>query len=118
MKYVKTNYGIFENQGEYVRGEYSILDPNDNYIMTPGRLINVKDIIKHSDRLDELCDGFYVDRTPYFDITNIYATFAEVIEYAIEKKEKVYGFVKTSRGLEFTTIVTEEGTIILKDKPF
>ena len=114
-KYIRTKNGIYEviknDFGECIKidGGFILID-------------DIKDkIIKESDTIEELCDGFYIDVCePIFEKQFIfpkkeYYKFLYIIEELKKENVKytVYGFIKTSKGLIYVAEMNENGKLVL-----
>lgn len=108
MKYIRTKDNIYE---EYAR-EKSI---HGCVITTSGARIPYADILRESDDLKELFDGYYLDiDNHHFDRTQIYneneldRAFDEKISWqnysdgkGLEYEINLYAFIKTDKGFVF-----------------
>lgn len=105
--FVRTEDGIYE-VSEY--NDYATHKRKGSTLVEKDRTSYIKNenIVKQSENLDELCDGFYIDEGNEFSFykENAYEDFEEAKE--VFKKEfddtsTLYGFIKTRKGLVYVT---------------
>ena len=118
MKYIRTKDNIYE---VYARERC----PNGCVITTSGVRVPYTDIIRESNNVKELFDGYYldIDNHPWqFDFTQIYnedeldRAFDEKISWqnysdrkGLEYEINLYGFIKTDKGLIFVAKMNDKG---------
>jgi hypothetical protein len=114
MKYIRTYIRTKDNIYEECARERC---PNGCVITTSGVRVPYTDILRESNSIEELCDGYYldIDNHPWqFDFTQIYdkGELQKVLEErtdwqnysdrkGLEYKINLYGFIKTDKGLIF-----------------
>ena len=116
MKYIRTKDNVYE---EYAR-EKCI---HGCVITTSGARIPFTDIIFQSNKIEELCDGYYLDIDNHsFDTTQIYDkdelqkaleermdwqnhSDRKHLEYSID----LYAFIKTDKGFTFVAKTNTKG---------
>lgn len=116
MKYIRTKDNIYE---EHAR-EKCI---HGCVITTTGVKIPFTDIIFQSNKIEELCDGYYLDIDNHsFDTTQIYGkdelskaleertgwqnySDRKHLEYGID----LYAFIKTDKGFVYVAKINEKG---------
>lgn len=125
--FIRTKDGIYDLEAKDNKGIncYQINDDfkEETYGGKTGRVLYIpsKAVLKQSDNLAELCDGFYIDVCePIFEKQFIYPKkeyykFLYIIEEL--KKENVkytaYGFIKTDKGLIYVAKMNENGKLVL-----
>jgi len=79
----------------------------------------VADIIKQSENLEELCDGFYNEIEDYeFSSAKIFSTFDKAkaqcdLYKSVGKNVRLVGFIKTDNCLKFVAKMNDEGDLEL-----
>ena len=79
----------------------------------------VADIIKQSENLEELCDGFYNEIEDYeFSPAKIFSTFDKAkaqcdLYKSVGKNVRLVGFIKTDNCLKFVAKMNDEGDLEL-----
>ena len=101
--YIRTKDSVYRLVDTY----YMCVDGVETYMYdNNGRGVEImgSQILKQSENLDDLCDGFYIDEGNEFSFykENAYEDFEEAKE--VFKKEfddtsTLYGFIKTRKGL-------------------
>lgn len=76
------------------------------------------DIIKQSENLEELCDGFYIDEGNEFSFyeENAYEDFEEAKKDFLtnfDQTSTLYAFIKTDKGLIYVAKMNESGDLEL-----
>lgn len=108
MKYIRTKDNIYEVYAREKR-------PNGCVITTSSVRVPYTDILRESNSIEELCDGYYLDiDNHHFDRTQIYnedeldRAFDEKISWqnysdrkGLEYEINLYGFIKTDKGFVF-----------------
>ena len=72
---------------------------------------NEKQVIKQSENLEELCDGFVVVGNEHIVFQT--ATFDQVKLFFENKNYEIYGAIWTSKGLIYVARMNEEGELEL-----
>ena len=115
MRYIRTKTGIYENTSPYFVKDNKLyrawLYRND----TGADLLG--EIIKQSDKLEEICDGFYLDTYSKFNSDFIYDK-AEYCRFQNDYKlyngsKKGRAFILIDGGLIFVAEMTNEGLVLI-----
>lgn len=111
MKYIKTKDGIYE---------VDFVDISIYYHTTKWNIVEKDEILAQSDKIEELCDGFYLDLGEEFDDTYLRRKdrFEFLKELALEYMRRgmqvtLYGLIKTSKGLIYVAKLNENGELVL-----
>lgn len=126
--FVRTKSGIYDLEIKDNKNiNYYQIDDDfeeETYGGKTGRVLYIpsKAVLKQSDNLAELCDGFYIDVLGdgafNFDGLYVYNDFDDFKEHYIsyhnyDDVENGYGFIKTNKGLQFVTCMNNKGELEL-----
>jgi hypothetical protein len=116
MNYIRTKDNVYEEQARE-------RCPNGCVITTTGVKIPFTDIIFQSNKIEELCDGYYLDIDNHsFDTTQIYGK--DELSKALEERKDwqnysdrkhlaydiyLYAFIKTDKGFVFVAKINKKG---------
>ncbi len=113
-KYIRTKNGIYEVIEECFR------PMENNMVSTPQE--GITKILKQSNSIGELCDGYYVDKNKETFIEDeVYEKPSkDVSEWlkqyfisCVEKGIDIYAFIKTNKGLIYVAKLNEKGELEL-----
>ena len=116
MKYIATRNFIYDISDWVDDGNcyHKWFDEDDK------RLLFKDDIVKESDKLEDLLDGFYLDLGGEFDDTYLRKKdkfeFLKELAFDYMRKDKeatLYGFIKTSKGLIYVAKMNDKGDLEL-----
>lgn len=121
MKYIRTKHGLILETSKRLDSKECyqglLRFAKDNKKGGKQITIVAKNIVAQADTIPELCDGFYVDVDNHpFAESEVFTDVEKAIESARDWQAysnrkylcydiKVYGFVKTNKGLIFATTV-------------
>jgi hypothetical protein len=123
MKYIRTKDNVYEVYAREKR-------PDGCVITTSGARIPFTAILRESDDIKELFDGYYLDIDNHpFDRTQIYnqdeldRAFDEKISWqnysdrkGLEYEIKLYGFIKTDKGFVFVAKINTKYVAKINEK--
>lgn len=105
MRYIRTKYGIFENNTRF----------NDETLRKVSN--GLIEIIKQADTIEELCDEFIVvhkDGTHVFQKSTADDKVSkEYVEYLLRNNQTFYGAIWTDKGLIYVAKINEKGVFEL-----
>ena len=114
--YIRTKDGIYEvDKNSKGNEDFLWVKTNEANIV---QLVWLNCILKQSENLEELCDGFYIDKCKeeflldemfddcWYDF-NLY--FKDCAKSGID----VYGFIKTDKGLIYVAKINDKGELEL-----
>ena len=116
--YIRTKDGVFELVDTY----YMCVDGVETYMYdNNGRGVEIRgsQILKQSENLEELCDGFYNEIEDYeFSPAKIFSTFDKAkaqcdLYKSVGKNVRLVGFIKTDNCLKFVAKMNDEGDLEL-----
>lgn len=103
------NYAFYEIY--YYNEDAGDFIERDNFGGRSMDCIREPEIYSESDRLEDLIDGYYIDRDVNFNINNIFdkTAFSLMSDYAKITDYPIYGFIRIKTGLTFVTKINSKG---------
>lgn len=110
MKYIRTKDGVWLFGGTHHKGNVIIGKKQE---IDFGYCFDKKDIIKHADTIEELCDGFIFKDTNANELHFLDLESGISILGASLFKETLRGFIETGKGLIYVAKMNEKGELEL-----